>query len=98
MLDGTGNLVILILVMTLISSSSSITALAFTALRISRAEAIKIATANLTLARKAEELATVAVWEADLGKDADEARVVYRKVVENQREAVAILETLLKAE
>lgn len=84
--------------MTLISSSSSITALAFTALRISRAEAIKIATANLTLARKAEELATVAVWEADLGKDADEARVVYRKVVENQREAVAILETLLKAE
>jgi hypothetical protein len=94
-LDGTGNLVILILVMTLISSSSSITALAFTALRIDPAEAIKIATANLNLARKAEELATVAVWEADLGKDADEARVVYRRVVENQREAEAILALLL---
>ena len=40
----------------------------------------------------------MAVWEADLGKDADEARVVYRKVVENQREAEAILETLRKAE
>ena len=81
--------------MTLISSSSSITALAFTALRIDPAEAIKIATANLNLARKAEELATVAVWEADLGKDADEARVVYRRVVENQREAEAILALLL---
>ena len=69
---------------------------AFIALGLSPAEAFKIAEANLYLARKAEDLATMAVWEADLGKDADEARVVYRKVVENRREAEALLQGIVK--
>lgn len=57
--------------------------------------AINIAKANLSLARASEDLATMAVWEADLGKDADEARVVYRRVVENRRKAEALLHSLL---
>ncbi len=58
--------------------------------------ALNIAKANLNLARATETLATMAVWEADLGKDADEARVVYRRVVENRRKAEALVEGIVK--
>lgn len=58
--------------------------------------ALNIAKANLALARATEDLATMAVWEADLGKDADEARVVYRRVVENRRKAEALVEGIVK--
>jgi hypothetical protein len=70
---------------------------AFIALGLSPAEAFKIAEANLYLARKAEDLATMAVWEADLGKDADAARVIYRKMAQTRREVESILEALAKA-
>lgn len=63
-----------------------------------KAEALSVATENAHLARRAEDLATMAVWEADLGKDNAEARAVYRKVVLARREAEALVERLVKAE
>lgn len=55
-------------------------------------EAHEVALENYFIARKAEDLATMAVWEADLGKDADEARVIYRSAVKTRRIAEAVLE------
>ena len=63
----------------------------------SLAEAHKVALANYFLAHKAEAFATMAVWEADLGKDADEARVIYRKVYADLQKAEASLAEAHKA-
>jgi hypothetical protein len=83
--------------MTALAELASLPALAIIAPTMTPAEAHKVALENYFLARKAEDLATMAVWEADLGKDADAARVIYRKMTQTRREVEAILEALAKA-
>jgi hypothetical protein len=82
--------------MTALAELASLPALAIIAPTMTPAEAHKVALANYFLARKAEDLATMAVWEADLGKDADAARVIYRKMTQTRREVEAVLEAIVK--
>ena len=100
-LDGQGGLCIVIYApnkpMTAKSELASLPAPAVIAPTMTHAEALSVATKNAHLARKAEDLATMAVWEADLGKDNAEARAVYRNVVIARREAEALVHRLVEA-
>ena len=60
--------------------------------------ALNIAKANIAIAHATRDLAIMAVWTADLGKDADEARVVYRNAEKNLEKAEAILHALTKTD